>query len=106
MSILQLNNCSNGSDLKSPEPQNLSPRADKRGQSDMTARNRTLRRILSPADPPHPISKLVERKAVTKTRHVPEKVLLHQTPLCKSSLLSPIQVFPLHPDLRFSKRGC
>lgn len=31
-------------------------------------------------------------------RHVLEKVLIHPTPLCQSSLLSPIQVFSLHPD--------
>lgn len=31
-------------------------------------------------------------------RHVLEKVLIHPTPLCHSSLLSPIQVFSLHPD--------
>lgn len=63
MSILQLKNSSDGSDQKSPEPQNLSPRADKRGQLEMTTRNRTLRRIPSPADPLHAVFKLVKGKA-------------------------------------------
>lgn len=103
MSILQLDNNSNGSDQKPFEHQNLSPRADRRGQLGMTTRNETFEE-----DPfsSCPISKLVKRKVECYQGETCPWEGFAPPLLCLSPLLSPIQVFTLHPDLRCPKWWC
>lgn len=108
MSILLLKESSGGSNQESAEPQNQSPTADRWGWLEMTTRNRIdwegsllLLTLLVWAP-----GWWRGRLGAIRMRPVLKKVSVHQTLFNQSSLLSPIQVFLLHPDLWRAQKKC